>query len=159
MTMRAKADHPFLRTHFPKAFEQFFESRTATKLAQLAGVEPSTITRERGPRLERYSAPELAEFLVDDLQGDRVLYGQLQAIALRRAGTASPEAGNWLIGELTAAVQEMLADAGKAVAVVADGQVDARERADLAKDLRALMGNLALVLDHLETAEADRATA
>jgi hypothetical protein len=157
--MRAKPDHPFLRTVFPKAFDQYFESRAATKLAQLADVETSTITRERGPRLERYSAPELAEFLVDDLQGDRALFGALQAIAMRRAGVSTATQGGWLIGELSSAVQEMLRDASKAVSMLADGQVDARERSDLAKDLRGLMGNLALLLDHLEDSEADRVSA
>jgi hypothetical protein len=158
--MRAKPDHPFLRSAFPRAFEQYFESRTATRLAQVCDVETSTITRERGPRLERYSAPEFAEMLVDDIGGGRVMLGALLAIAERRAASPAPAGGAWLVSELSSAVQEMLGDSGKAVAALADGEISARERSDLAKDLRSLVGHLSLLLEHLDgETEAGRVSA
>lgn len=145
--MTAKSTPLVLRDGLARAFDQFFEARTATLVAALIKRCPSTVTRERGPQLDRYSSVELVEFLIDDLRTDRVLIGALVAAAM---GASGQDGGRWLARELGEVVQEMMGGAASGVGALADGSLDDGECRELASKLRPLVGHLSTLLHKLE---------
>lgn len=136
-----------VREPIDEAFVAYFNSREGNKLAALICRAPTTVTRERGPRIERYSAPEFAEFMIDDIRGSKALLGALVAIAL---GGNGAEGARWLEKELGQVVQEMMRSSADSVQALADGRVTAEEKPALAVEFRALIGHLSTLVLKLE---------
>lgn len=148
--MHAKPGALVLRDDVTEAFIAYYGSRTASRLAELIGRSVSTVTRDRGSFLDRYTSVELSEFLIDDLRGDSVLVGGLIAIAL---GGKSDLRDGWLLRELGGAVQEMMNACSASVGAIADGRLTESERKQQVKVLRPLLGQLAVLVLKLERGE------
>lgn len=136
-----------VREPIDTAFAEYFASRLGNRLAEIICRAPTTVTRERGPRIERYSAPEMAEFLIDDLRGSKALMGALVACAL---GGSGAEGARWLEQELGQVVQEMMRSSADSVAALADGRVTEAEKPALAAEFRAIIGHLSTLVLKLD---------
>jgi hypothetical protein len=125
------------------AFEAIFADHPGAHIARLCGVHASTITRERGPRVERYNGAELLAVLIDDAAcGERRLLGAVQAEAIRQRTASRFISPATLSRQASTCAQDMLRNVHEMVGALADQRIDKTERARLIAALPSLIGHL-----------------